>query len=406
MTAVERGGYAGGYMPPVGQLSVPWSELDALHQRIGRHFARSEPRLRALRYIRGLLASPDRKNGRRLADFAQEQRPDGMQRLLTRASWSAEAVRDELQDYVMERMGQESATLALVETVFERRGSAAAGAGHHYSPAAGRFVNSQLGAFLGYVVPGEAVPFIDRRLYVPPPNHALPDPTVRRTRSTSSVKMGALAQDMVARSRRRGLPWEWLSGSNGFGVDREFRGWLDEEGVPYVLSVPMALQSLSRQDRESVARRISDLMAWRDDRWYRPSQARGTVDLFSAEWASVPLDHGPRGGKTRLLLLRRAKGLRKLACYICLATLDTPLPTLVSVAEAESRAEGSLQLARRWAGLDQYQVRGEQGWYRHTTLAMVAHAFLATTGFEHGDIAVPLEPNRLAPVSRPLQSMI
>jgi hypothetical protein len=124
MTAVERGGYADSYMPRAGQPSIPWSELDALHQRIGRHFARSEPRLRARRYIQGLLASHDRKNGRRLADFAEEQRPDGMQRLLTRASWSAEAVRDEVQDYVIERIGQESAILALVETVFERRGSA------------------------------------------------------------------------------------------------------------------------------------------------------------------------------------------------------------------------------------------------------------------------------------------
>ncbi|MGB8379720.1 MAG: IS701 family transposase, partial [Dermatophilaceae bacterium] len=30
-------------------------------------------------------------------------------------------------------------------------------------------------------------------------------------------------------------------------------------------------------------------------------------------------------------------------------------------------------------GLDQYQVRRYDSWYRHITLAMLAHAFLTTT---------------------------
>src|ERR1700730_3809335 len=80
--------------------SIPWSELEGLHGKIGRHFARSEPRARALSYLHGLLTPLDRKNGRRIARLAEESRPDGMQRLLTRAQWSADAVRDELQDYV------------------------------------------------------------------------------------------------------------------------------------------------------------------------------------------------------------------------------------------------------------------------------------------------------------------
>ena len=34
-------------------------------------------------------------------------------------------------------------------------------------------------------------------------------------------------------------------------------------------------------------------------------------------------------------------------------------------------------LAKAGMGRDQYEVRGWDGWYRHITLAMLAHAYLA-----------------------------
>jgi SRSO17 transposase len=35
-------------------------------------------------------------------------------------------------------------------------------------------------------------------------------------------------------------------------------------------------------------------------------------------------------------------------------------------------------------GLDQYQVRRYGAWYRHITLAMAAHAYLAATAAQKG----------------------
>jgi SRSO17 transposase len=39
--------------------------------------------------------------------------------------------------------------------------------------------------------------------------------------------------------------------------------------------------------------------------------------------------------------------------------------------------ERCFQEAKGEVGLDQYEVRSWTGWYRHITLAMVAHAFLS-----------------------------
>jgi hypothetical protein len=39
--------------------------------------------------------------------------------------------------------------------------------------------------------------------------------------------------------------------------------------------------------------------------------------------------------------------------------------------------EECFQAAKNECGLDQYEVRRYSGWYRHITLTMLAHAFLA-----------------------------
>ena len=45
------------------------------------------------------------RDGWTLAEAAGEVFPDGMQRLLRTADWNADAVRDQLSSYVVERLG-------------------------------------------------------------------------------------------------------------------------------------------------------------------------------------------------------------------------------------------------------------------------------------------------------------
>src|SRR4051812_16859364 len=79
--------------------------LEEVHAQIAGAFARAEPRARVLAYLRGLLGQLERKNGWTLAEAAGEVSPDGMQRLLRTADWNADAVRDQLRSYVVERLG-------------------------------------------------------------------------------------------------------------------------------------------------------------------------------------------------------------------------------------------------------------------------------------------------------------
>ncbi len=58
-----------------------------------------------LAYLRGVLGESERKNGWTLAEAAGVVSPDEMQRLPRTADWHADAVRDELRSYVVERLG-------------------------------------------------------------------------------------------------------------------------------------------------------------------------------------------------------------------------------------------------------------------------------------------------------------
>jgi SRSO17 transposase len=52
---------------------------------------------------------------------------------------------------------------------------------------------------------------------------------------------------------------------------------------------------------------------------------------------------------------------------------------LVKVAGSRWAIEECFQTAKNEVGLDQYQVRRYDAWYRHITLAMLAHAYLTVT---------------------------
>src|SRR3954452_6212089 len=152
---------------PTGEQVAAWAEeVGAVADRIGRHFARTEPRRRAVGYIRGLLSDAERKNGWQLAEHLGEPTPDGVQHLLNRADWDADAVRDDLIGYVGKHLGHPGGVLVVDETGFLKKGTKSCGVARQYSGTAGRIENCQVGVFLGYATAkGRAL--LDRALYLP-----------------------------------------------------------------------------------------------------------------------------------------------------------------------------------------------------------------------------------------------
>jgi SRSO17 transposase len=130
----------------VGKSAIGgWSKsFGELHWRIGHRFCRSEARQRVRRYLVGLLGRVECKNGWQLAQAIGERDQQGVQRLLNSARWEADALRDDLREYVVEHLADErSGVLIVDETGFLKKGEKSVGVARQYTGTAGDTLNCQ-----------------------------------------------------------------------------------------------------------------------------------------------------------------------------------------------------------------------------------------------------------------------
>lgn len=66
----------------------------------------------------------------------------------------------------------------------------------------------------------------------------------------------------------------------------------------------------------------------------------------------------------------------EIAYYLAYASVEVELAGLVRVVSSRWAIEECFQAAKNECGLDEYEVRRYIGWYRHISLAMLAHAVL------------------------------
>ena len=117
-----------------------------------------------------------------------------------------------------------------------------------------------------------------------------------------------------------------------------------------------------------------------DDQWQRLSAGEGSKGSRLNDWGRVLIWHWSAPDQGHWLLVRRSvTGPEDLAYYACFGAADAPLAELVRVAGTRWIIEDAFKEAKQEVGLDQYEVRRWDGWYRHITLALLVHAFLAAT---------------------------
>jgi len=360
--------------PTATQIARWAEEVTTVGDRIGRHFARSEPRRRAAAYIRGLLGDAERKNGWQLAEHLGEATPDGVQHLLARADWDADAVRDDLTAYLADALGDPDGVLVIDETGFPKRGDRSVGVQRQYCGAVGKVENCQVGVFLGYVTPkGRAL--LDRALYLPKEWAA---DGKRRKRAgvpkeTAFATKVALAEQLVARAAAAGVPARWVTADAVYGT-AAFRDAVEGHGLGYVLAVKSD-HTAHRGWRATPARDVAAELGPRD--WHRVSSGAGAKGPRVSDWAAVPVD-APAPGAGRWLLIRRdVADPADVAFFTCGGPAGTTLDTLVRVAGSRWGIEECFEIAKGDCGLDHYEVRGWVGWHRHVTLSLFALAVVA-----------------------------
>ncbi len=360
--------------PSIEDLRTWADRLEEVQERLAPYFERSEPRQRAMAYIRGLVGITERKNGWQLAELAGEATPDGMQRLLNTAHWDADQVRDDLQQYILTHLADPEAVLVVDETGFLKKGKKSVGVAAQYTGTAGKIANSQIGVFLAYANRYGAV-LLDRELYLHADWEKDPErcqeagvPKERRT----TIKKPTLAKHMLERAFAHGVKAAWVTGDTVYGGDYKLRSWLEERLQPYVLAVP-------KNQRIGLTHRVDEVVAsWPAEWWQRLSAGEGSQGprLYDWAWQSLDFRWTEPGWKQWLLARRSLSDPTEIAYYFVFAPESVSLEQVVRAAGSRWQVEEAFELAKQQVGLDEYEVRHWQGWYRHITLAMFALAFL------------------------------
>lgn len=358
------------------RLISRWRErFEKLSEQVASHFERSEPRERVQQYLLGLLSNTRRKNSWQVAETMHEYGPQRMQRLLNTAQWDVEAVRDELRSYVAEALGEANGILIIDETGFLKKGSKSAGVARQYSGTAGRIENQQIGVFLAYTS-SRGCAFIDRELYLP--EEWLHDPMRCRE---AGIPIGKtfetkphMAQRRLARAIAAHLPARWVVADTVYGTD-ELRLWLEAQDYCYVLAVPYTYSVWTQGIQVSAETVMAEQP---EGAWIRLSAGDGSQGPRYYDWAWIQLPYPSNLGFAHWVIARRSISLpHEMAYYHAYAASSSSLTDLVGIAGSRWPIEVGFEQAKGEVGLDQYQVRHWTAWYRHITLALLAHAFLA-----------------------------
>ena len=398
--------------PSPREISGWYKRLQQLHARLRPHFARPEVHQHAWFYLQAVLSDTPRKNGWQIAEHARQAHPYGMQRLLSRAVWDQEAVRDELRALIAETLllpvpSPEAEApfplLALDESGFPKRGRHSAGVGPQYCGLTGRVENCQVGVFLSYVTAwGHAL--IDREFYLP--QDWCTDPIRRQAahipESVAFRTKPELGQVMIGRAQAAGLPIDWVVADTVYGHSPELRSFLEEQGLSYALAVPCTEVVCVQTRADLLLRDVASIaqQALRAKDWQRLSPSQGTKGERLFDWARLPVvQAGTVDGRYWLVVRRCLDDPYELAYYLVWAPADTPLSTMVQAIGARWHIEEDLQACKA-LGLDHYEGRSYLGWYRHITFVLLASAFLVGIAVQTHltEAARPAEPRGGSPL--------
>lgn len=379
------------------------ASFEQFHARFGDLFARRESREQAAKYLRGLLASVERKNAWQVAEAVGDATPDRTQRLLYRVEWDADAARDRLQQFIIETFGDPDGIGVIDETGFLKQGDGSVGVARQYSGTAGKVENCQVATVLSYVTRHGHV-FLDRRLFLPEEwaddaarrkKAKVPDEVIFQTKPEQALAM-------LERAWEQGVPMRWVTGDEVYGNAPYLRDGIDAHGRWYVLATSSSTPVWTSRPRVEAPKtatggrpqtrpRLAEdapppqtvaevVKSWPVQTWQRLTVAQGEKGPRVYDWARGRVVENAAGWPSRegwLLARRSVSDPTEVAYYLSNAPLAMPLRTLAEVAAQRYTVEQCIEEAKSETGLDEYEVRFWHSWQRHITLSMMAHTWLA-----------------------------
>jgi len=225
---------------------------------------------------------------------------------------------------------------------------------------------------------------------------------------------------MLQHAWAQGVPMRWVTGDEVYGESTALRDVVAARGRWYVLAVPANLfvwrerpavevPGDSARGRPRTRPRLvagalpavpvsAVVAAWPDRQWQRLTVAEGEKGPLTYDWACQRViescDQLP-GRESWLMVRRSVSDPTELAYFLSNAPATVSLLKLAQVAATRYTVEQCFEEGKGETGLDDYQVRYWHSWYRHITLSMMAHAWLASVRHQATEEKGAVNPSSL-----------
>ena len=352
-----------------------------------------EQKTHARTYVTGLLSNLERKNVESIA-YLHDQERLALQKFVGCSPWGHGPLLGELARQIGAELGEADGVIVFDPSAHAKKGTESVGVQRQWCGRLGKIENCQVGVYMAYVSRTEQA-LADVRLYLPESwakdrkrRKKAGVPKEVRFQTRHDLALAMLDENGAA------LPHAWITGDDEMGRSTRFRRQLQERNERYLLMVPSntLVRDLDAEPPAYAGRGPRpQAPCVRVDRWAaaQPAMAWTTIEVRPGEKGPLVVEalkrrvsaktERRRAGPEELLVVFREKqadGSWKHDYSLSNASVETTLPELARVFNAEHRVEHCLQRAKGEAGLSHYEVRTWRGWHHHQTLSLIATWFL------------------------------
>jgi SRSO17 transposase len=345
---------------------------------------------------------------------------DQIRRFISQSPWDHESVQESLNREIPDPFRSEEAILIVDDVDVLKKGRHSVGVSRQYAGSIGKVDNCQVAVDLVLTVPDETrnadqVTWpLGMELYLPKKwleddSYAhlreevdLPDDIEFRTKLE-------IALDLLRRAGAADVPHACVCADAGYGESHDFRAQLRQWNEPYVVGrrpskVRVVLEEAGpRTESRTHEEGNDDLpivsatsLAEDIDDWTRVEWSEGTKETLSADvsrqWVTVAKETatGTEYQESGWLLLEKYDS--EIKSWICWGVEGYSLEELVRTAHMRWPIEQFHKDAKQVLGLNHFEGRTWQGWNHHTTVVLLAHAYLSTQRAAQGAVAESLPP--------------
>jgi SRSO17 transposase len=364
-------------------------------------------------YCTGLMLPGARKSVEPMAARVDPRhasaRHQSLHHFVAKADWSDAEMLGRVSQYVVPKMDFSAGGFWIIDdTGFPKKGKHSVGVARQYCGVLGKQDNCQVAVSISLANDEASLP-LAYRLYLP--KDWAKDRKRRATAGVpSEIKFATKTEIALAQLERllgEGAPKHCVLADAGYGVDRRFRGRLEELGLPYVVGItsavvvwPPGVEPLPPKrwvgqgrppvvPRRTRARQPHSVKALAEglpiSAFQTISWREGTNATLSGRFAAVRVRHaGGNAGRARLqseqwLLIEWPLGdAEPLKYYLSNLPTQTAINDLVAKAHMRWRIERDYQDLKQELGLGHYEGRGWRGFHHHASLSIAAYGFLVS----------------------------